>query len=97
MTHPLVSFVAFQVCWFACVGGAARGLPWLGPLAVAASNLAPSTTYFYRFHADVLVPSLDLHHLGVARQMGHRLKTLLDAAPPLQHGPRIRILSKGIY
>jgi len=36
VTKPLVSVVAFQVCWFACVGGAARGLPWLGPLAVAA-------------------------------------------------------------
>ena len=36
VNHPLVSLVALQVCWFACVGGAARGLPWLGPLAVAA-------------------------------------------------------------
>ena len=36
MTNPLVSLVAFQACWFACVGGAARGFPWLGPLAVAA-------------------------------------------------------------
>lgn len=36
MATPLVSFVAFYLCWFACVGGAARGLPWLGPLAVAA-------------------------------------------------------------
>jgi hypothetical protein len=36
MTRPLVSFVAFYACWFACVGGAARGLPWVGPLAVAA-------------------------------------------------------------
>jgi hypothetical protein len=35
MRQPLVSFVAFYLCWFACVGGAARGLPWLGPLAVA--------------------------------------------------------------
>ena len=35
MTHPIVSFAALQVCWFACVGGAARGLPWLGPVAVA--------------------------------------------------------------
>ncbi|MFO7693590.1 MAG: DUF2878 domain-containing protein [Vicinamibacterales bacterium] len=35
MAHPIVSLAAFQVCWFACVGGAARGLPWLGPLAVA--------------------------------------------------------------
>jgi hypothetical protein len=36
MTQALVSFVAFQLCWFACVGGAARGVPWVGPLAVAA-------------------------------------------------------------
>jgi len=35
MTHPLISFVAFQVCWFACVVGASRGLPWLGPVVVA--------------------------------------------------------------
>lgn len=35
MTHPLVSFAAFQLFWLACVGGAARGLPWLGPVAVA--------------------------------------------------------------
>jgi len=35
MTHPFVSAVAFYLCWFACVGGAARGVPWLGPLAVA--------------------------------------------------------------
>jgi hypothetical protein len=35
MMKPLISFVAFQLCWFACVGGAARGLPWLGPAAVA--------------------------------------------------------------
>jgi len=36
MIRALAGFVAFYVCWFACVGGAARGLPWLGPLAVAA-------------------------------------------------------------
>jgi hypothetical protein len=36
MTNPIVSLAAFYVCWFACVGGAARGLPWLGPIAVAA-------------------------------------------------------------
>jgi hypothetical protein len=31
----LLSFAAFYACWFACIDGAARGLPWLGPLAVA--------------------------------------------------------------
>jgi hypothetical protein len=34
MTNPLISFVAFQACWFACVAGASRGLPWLGPVVV---------------------------------------------------------------
>ena len=31
----LVNFVAFQFGWFACVLGAAHGLPWLGPVVVA--------------------------------------------------------------
>lgn len=30
----LVNFIGFQLCWFACVLGAARGYAWLGPLAV---------------------------------------------------------------
>ena len=30
----LANFVGFQVCWFACVLGAARGHEWLGPLSV---------------------------------------------------------------
>jgi len=29
----LINFLAFQTGWFACVLGAAHGLPWLGPLA----------------------------------------------------------------
>lgn len=29
----LTNFLAFQLGWFACVLGAAHGLPWLGPLA----------------------------------------------------------------
>jgi hypothetical protein len=32
----LINFVAFQLGWFACVLGAAKGLPWLGPVMVAA-------------------------------------------------------------
>ena len=31
----LVNFIGFQVCWFACVLGAANELEWLGPLCVA--------------------------------------------------------------
>jgi hypothetical protein len=29
-----LNFVAFQLGWFACVLGAARNLPWLGPVVV---------------------------------------------------------------
>lgn len=32
----LANFVGFQLCWFACVLGAARGAEWLGPLVVLA-------------------------------------------------------------
>jgi hypothetical protein len=31
-----LSFVAFQTGWFACILGAANGMPWLGPMVVAA-------------------------------------------------------------
>ncbi len=31
----LTNFVGFQLCWFACVLGAARGHEWAGPLSVA--------------------------------------------------------------
>ena len=30
-----LNFVLFQVAWFACVLGAAYGMPWIGPLVVA--------------------------------------------------------------
>ena len=35
MTHPLVNLIAFQLCWFAAVLGAAAGMPYLGPLFAA--------------------------------------------------------------
>ena len=31
MTHPVANFLAFQLCWFSNVFGAARGWVWLGP------------------------------------------------------------------
>ena len=33
----LINFIAFQLGWFACVLGAANGMPWLGPIVVAAA------------------------------------------------------------
>jgi uncharacterized membrane protein YhhN len=31
----LINFILFQICWFACVWGAANGCGWLGPILVA--------------------------------------------------------------
>ncbi len=31
-----LNFVAFQAGWFACILGAANGVPWLGPIVVVA-------------------------------------------------------------
>ena len=33
--HYWINFIAFQLVWFAAVGGAAQGWPWAGPLAFA--------------------------------------------------------------
>ena len=32
MTFKILEFLGFQAVWFSCVLGAARGLPWLGPV-----------------------------------------------------------------
>jgi hypothetical protein len=47
--RSVLSFVAMQAGWFACVLGAARGHPWLGPAVVLAAlglhlRLQPSKT-----------------------------------------------------
>jgi hypothetical protein len=34
--NMFINFALFQVAWFACVLGAAHGVPWLGPLVVTA-------------------------------------------------------------
>lgn len=47
----LIDFAAFQLGWFACVGGAAAGLAWPGPLAAlvyAVWRLAARETHLER-------------------------------------------------
>ncbi|MDA0207322.1 MAG: DUF2878 domain-containing protein [Acidobacteria bacterium] len=34
--NKVLNFAAFQAGWFACILGAANGMPWLGPIVVAA-------------------------------------------------------------
>lgn len=36
VAKKVLNFALFQAAWFACVLGAARGWPWLGPLALLA-------------------------------------------------------------
>ena len=35
VVHPAANFIAFQLGWFACVLGAANGMPWLGVMVTA--------------------------------------------------------------
>lgn len=83
----LVNFLAFQTCWFACVLGAAAGVYWLGPAAVAA---------FAAVHLSrVAAPGRDLR-LGLALLLlGVVLDSLWTAAGLLRFersGPFLGLL-----
>jgi hypothetical protein len=73
----LVNFAAFQLGWFACVLGAANGLPWLGPIVVAAVvalHLAMSRR-----------PMSELYLVLVAMVIGLLVDSLLLATGWLQY------------
>jgi hypothetical protein len=66
-----VNFVAFQLGWFACVLGAANGLPWVGPLAVLGA---------VALHlARVRRPLPELRLIGLAMALGLLVDSLLLA------------------
>lgn len=65
------NFIAFQLGWFACVLGAANGLPWSGPLvasAVVALHLGLSRR-----------PGRELRLVGAAMLLGLLVDSLLMA------------------
>ncbi|MGK2926041.1 MAG: DUF2878 domain-containing protein, partial [Lysobacterales bacterium] len=66
-----VNFVAFQLGWFACVLGAANGLPWAGPLVV----LAVVTLHLARARR----PLPELRLIGLAMALGLLVDSLLLA------------------
>lgn len=66
-----VNFVAFQLGWFACVIGAAKGLPWVGVLVV----LAVIALHLARVRRPV--PELRL--VGLAMALGLLVDSLLLA------------------
>jgi hypothetical protein len=68
----VVNFVLFQIGWFACVLGAAHGLPWIGALAAAAIiglHLARATQ-----------PKLELALVAAAAVLGALFETFLVRA-----------------
>jgi hypothetical protein len=67
--RPLLSFVVLQAGWFACVLGAARGYPWLGP-AVVAVVLARHVAVQPSARSEALV-------LGTAAAVGFLVDTVL--------------------
>mgnify|MGYP006314445723 CR=1 FL=1 len=67
----VINFVAFQLGWFACVIGAANGLPWAGSLVV----LAVVALHLARVRR--LLPELRL--IGVAMALGLLVDSLLLA------------------
>lgn len=73
----LLNFAAFQIGWFACVLGAANGLPWLGPVVVAA---------VVALHlAMVRRPLPELYLLLVAMVIGLAVDSLLLATGCLRY------------
>jgi len=65
----LVNFAAFQAGWFSCVLGAAHGLPWIGPIVVAAIVL---------LHLALAgAPMLEVRLLGYALMLGLLFESLL--------------------
>ena len=81
----VLNFVAFQVGWFACVLGAARGWPLLGPL-VAVAMLAPMAWFAPRPRGFLLLLAIGaavgfcwdsaLSALGLFQFAGARLAPL---------------------
>ena len=71
ITHMtlMVNAVLFQIGWFACVLGAARGLPWIGPLAAVA---------IIGWHlAHAARPERELALIAAAALLGALFETLL--------------------
>lgn len=66
-----VNFILFQVAWFACVLGGARGIPWIGPAVVAAVAA---------YHLSrVPDPKSELHLLVLAAGIGAAFDSALAA------------------
>ena len=73
----LINFAAFQIGWFACVLGAANGLPWLGPVVVAA---------VVALHLGLARrPTSELYLVLVAMLIGLLVDSLLVATGWLQY------------
>lgn len=77
--NPVINIVAFQALWFAIVGGAAHGWPWLGPVALLAwlpahLKLSPDAGTDLKLLVTLVIvgPLVDAvaMHLGLVRLHG---------------------------
>lgn len=73
----LINLLLFQVAWFACVLGGAKGLPWVGPMVVAAVVL-----YHLRHAED---HHIELLLIAVAAAVGTLFDSLLVATGALSY------------
>ncbi len=76
----IINFVAFQLCWIGAVWGAANGIAWLGPVAVALFagwELSKSRSRQQTLKWIVVVALL-----GFAIDTGYRQLGLLNFASP---------------
>lgn len=76
--NKTLNFVAFQTGWFACILGAANGMPWLGPIVVTVFLAATLVTRRARlaftlrmtgaaslgFVADTILLRMGILHFG---------------------------------
>jgi hypothetical protein len=84
VTHPLANLIAFYVVWVATALGAARGAPWLGPVAVAA---------WLTLHLRACGPhrGAELRLLATAGVMGYATDSILVLAGLIEFPPQARL------
>ncbi len=85
MEQNLINFVVFQVGWFACVLGAARSKPWVGPLA----TVPLLAVHFWGIEA----PAIEARFLLTVLAIGWLADSVEERLGLLDYGPAGRLAS----
>lgn len=89
MIKTVVNFIAFQIGWFACVLGAANGMPWIG-LAVCLPILALHLSMAER-------PGAEINLIAIAVVIGLLLDSLLVMTGWLRYANGILLAGMAPY